>query len=169
MANPELVWHHQAHDCSIASFGNVIVNLLHTTMSVEALRASLAVNRKLSRESGYVAVLTMLEPSVQMPTPEVRKAAADAMAEARPTTRVEVRVLPGDGFWASAQRGIITAIDMVRPDSVPRRTFRHLREGTHFIAQHLDKDAKFALALEQATLRALEKRAHERTAAARPA
>jgi hypothetical protein len=45
---------------------------------------------------------------------------------------------------------------MVRPDSVPRKTFRDLREGALFLATHMGKDALFARELEHATLRALD-------------
>ena len=165
MGPAELLWHHVAEDSSIASFENVIICLLITGMSVECLQASVAVNKKLAREHGGIAVLTMVGQRVSVPSPEVRKAASEAVMATHSTTRAVVQVLPGDGFWASAQRGIITAIEMVRPDHVPRKTFRELRDGVLFIATHIDRDARFARELEHAVLRAIDERA---AAAARP-
>jgi hypothetical protein len=156
MTSPELVWHHSVPECALASFRNVILVLCHTGLSVEALRMTVTVNRQLAHEYGHVAVLSHVSTQVSMPTPEVRRVAAESLAATRHTTRAEARVLPGDGFWASAQRGIITAIEMVRPDSVPRKTFRYLREGTTFIGAQLEQNAQFTRELEEAVLKALE-------------
>jgi hypothetical protein len=158
MGTAELTWHYSDADCAIASFRNVIIVLLDNTMSLEGLRASVQVNRKLTPVYGHIAVLSIFGLGVKMPSPEVRKAAADAVALTAPTTRADVRVLPGDGFWASAQRGILTAIEMMRPDSVARRTCRHMREGVSFLAARLEKDASFALELERVALMAMDER-----------
>jgi hypothetical protein len=158
MTTAQLSWHYSDAECAIASFHNVIIVLLDTTMSLGALHTSVQVNRKLTSVHGHIAVLSVFGLGVKMPSPEVRKAAADAVALTAATTRADVRVLPGDGFWASAQRGILTAIEMMRPDSVPRRTFRHLREGVSFLVARLEKDASFARELERIVLLAMEER-----------
>jgi hypothetical protein len=157
----ELVWHHSIPECGLASFRNVILVLCHTGLNVQTLRMTVTVNRQLTRQYGHVAVLSFVSTEVSMPTPEVRRVAAESLAVTRDSTRAEVRILPGDGFWASAQRGIITAIEMVRPDSVPRKTCRYLREGASFISARLEQDAQFARELEEAVLKALETRPGE--------
>ncbi len=140
---------HTAPDMSVATFRSVVLVVVHRAVDAEALRASVLANREVFATHGKVASLTLVRAGIGLPSAEARKAAADAMAEVESTTTCAAQVLLGDGFWASAQRSALLAIELIRPDETPRRTFRSLREAVVFIADKLGEPQEFIDELER--------------------
>jgi hypothetical protein len=137
--------------CSVGSYAEVIIIAVHSEMTLESLHASVATNRKLAHLYPHgVASLALAHFGAKMPNAELRAAAGQAMADTRMTTRCAAQVIAGEGFWPSAVRSVITAMEKLRPDDKPRRSFGSLAEAVPWLCSNLDRDPKWGAGLVEA-------------------
>jgi hypothetical protein len=137
--------------CSVGTYAEVIIVAVHSEMTAESLRASVTANRKLANMYPHgVASLALAHFGAKMPSSEMRAAAAQAMADTRMTTRCAAQVIAGEGFWPSAVRSVITAMEKLRPDDKPRRSFGSLAEAVPWLCNQLDRDPKWGTGLVEA-------------------
>jgi hypothetical protein len=66
------------------------------------------------------------------------------MAAARAQTRCAARVFLGNGFWLSTVRSVLTAIELIRPYDLPRRTFSEIPPATRWLAKSIDESLAWA-------------------------
>ena len=87
---------------------------------------------------------------VKMPDEQTRKASAELMAKLDPTLIASAVVVDGEGFFASAARGVIAGIFALSRSRVPQRAFRSVQEATAWLAPKLELDEAQANALGDA-------------------
>jgi hypothetical protein len=140
MAAAELRYLHRSPQCSVATFREVSIFVVHTELTVEALRASVTAYHELrARHPGSVLSVTLSAPGALIPPPDARNEASRAMVECQDQTRCTAVVIQGEGFYFSTMRSVLTAINMVRPYKVPMRVFAELPTAVHWAGSHLDR------------------------------
>lgn len=168
MKRADVVMVHQDVHGLVATWRNVVFVLVHDQLTVELLAASVKANRSIApRYPQGVASLSSASMGIKFPSAAERVAASEAIAAVRDSVRCAAQHISGDGFWASAARSIVTAIEMVRPDDRPRRTFTRLSEATFWMSQRMGEDQAWAREVE-AILRGLGESATEHAALSQP-
>jgi hypothetical protein len=135
---------------TVATFEQTAITVVHTELTMESLRVARTVNGKIC--AGYpegAVALTIVQPNIRLPDAELRRAASEAMAATRSRTRAVARVFLGDGFWLSSVRSVLTAIELLRPYDLPKRTFGELSVATHWLSQLIHADATWAQRLNE--------------------
>jgi len=140
--------HRDAHGL-VATFRNVVLVVVHDALTIDLLSASVRANRNIApKHPAGVASLTTVSMGIRFPSAAERAVASEAIAAVRDSVRCAAQHISGDGFWASAARSIVTAIEMIRPDDRPRRTFTSLPDATQWIASCMQEDLNWARELE---------------------
>ncbi|HET8937025.1 MAG TPA: hypothetical protein VFN67_26465 [Polyangiales bacterium] len=83
---------------------------------------------------GISSVHIMVPGGKSMPTAEARAEVGRIMRENAKTTAAAAALVPGNGFWASALRSMVTAILMLAPRSFAFRMFGELSELADWLA-----------------------------------
>jgi hypothetical protein len=156
MAQPQLQMVVESPLSSVATFGEVVITAVHTQLTMEALNAAVAAGRAVAAAypRGDIG-LTLVKVGIQLPSPALRKAASEAMVATKGHTRCVARVFFGNGFWMSTVRSVLTAIELVQPYDIPRRTFGELAPATRWLASSCALDTGWAERLEAAAKRVL--------------
>jgi hypothetical protein len=137
---------YQHPGCSVLTFGGeVVISLVRTEMTIEGLAASVNAARRLALRNRHgVGSLAVVAPNVSMPGPELRHAINQAIKDSRQYTCCAAQVLRGTGFWLSAVRSLLTAIELIHPGDLPRRTFDDVPIAARWIAENLKHDKAWA-------------------------
>ena len=160
MTKQELRWELQSPYCSIATYRDVVLVLVHSELTTESLKASQIAHQRLAMAyPRYVGCLTVVNFGVKIPDAAVRKLASEAMAATNEHLRCAAQVLTGEGFWPSTVRSVITAVERLRPDNKPRRTFPDVRSAIGWMAEQMDRDAEWQSGLHAVTTQVLEQTA----------
>jgi hypothetical protein len=139
---------------SVATLGEVVITIVHTAMTEEALRAASAASHRLAvTYPAGVSGIAIVKQGVMLPDTALRKMANDAMLATERHTRCTARVFLGDGFWLSTMRSVLTAIELIRPYDQVRRTFGDVQQATRWMATTTAQDGAWAERLCEATLR----------------
>jgi hypothetical protein len=131
---------------AVHTFGtDTVIVTISTSITAEVLWASITAGRALSRLHGQpIAALTIIEHGAGVPGPELRKEITRVVDESRAFTRCAAQVLRGQGFWLSAVRSLLTAIELIRPGDLPRRVFDDVTPASRWMAGHLQRDRAWA-------------------------
>src|SRR5262245_21225072 len=68
-----------------------------------------------------VGAVVVVDPSCGIPTPEARALGAEMSKGLAKHTRASAKIVLGGGFWASAFRGIMTALQVSKRDPYPSK------------------------------------------------
>ncbi len=133
-------------ECSVSTFDDeVVILVVHAAMTLDALHFSEATARRLAlRNRRKGAGLTLVNGIVKIPGPELRRAIDLSVKDATQHSRCTATVLSGTGFWLSAMRSVLTAMELIRPGDMPRRTFQVVPPASRFIAEQLGHDGAWA-------------------------
>ena len=135
----------------MAALDDVIIMLVHSELTMDALRASRAAYDKiLNKHPAGTISLTVVSAGITLPDHALRNASSELMSETRAHTRCVARVFFGQGFWLSTVRSVLTAIELLRPYDLPRRTFSELAPATSWLAQCRGENAPWAARLNDA-------------------
>jgi hypothetical protein len=77
---------------------------------------------------GLSSISFVVRGSYAMPNPEVRNELARLVREYAPLTAAAAIVVDGQGFLASAVRGVVTALTLVSPGATKLNVFNSARE-----------------------------------------
>ena len=150
---------------SVAVYGETVITIVQSELTVEALHASKAAYDKLgTRYPGSVS-LTVVHAGIKLPDAAMRNLTSEIMAQTRSRTRGVARVFFGDGFWLSTVRSVLTAIELMRPYDLPRRTFGTLEPATTWLAHTIQESSPWALRLNTAVHMLAESSGQARTQA----
>src|SRR5262249_48058180 len=83
---------------------------------------------------GLSLVNIMVPGGRSMPSAEVRKKLGQIAHEHAKSTAAVGVMIPGSGFWASALRGLVTAVSMLMPRSYKLEICSSLREVAEWLA-----------------------------------
>jgi hypothetical protein len=130
---------------SVAIYGEAVITVINTEVTAEGLRLSVEANQKVRQlHPGKVIGITVVYPGIKLPGTEMRKASSEAMAQTRAYTSCAVRIFLGDGFWLSTVRSVLTAIELIAPYDLPRRTFSEIPAATQWAAKNIQESLAWA-------------------------
>ncbi len=166
MAQPQLEVLLDSPLSSVAVLGDVVITAVHTELTEQALRVAVTAGRKVAAAypQGDVG-LTLVQVGIKLPSAELRKAASDAMASTMGHTRCVARVFFGAGFWMSTVRSVLTAIELIQPYPIPRRTFALVNPATRWLASTCGQDVRWAESLDAAAAQVMRDAAGARSQA----
>jgi hypothetical protein len=129
----KLVVHHRSSNVAMGTvdgfflmrcFGSITPEDIKATMKcVPILRAA--------RPEGSASIVA-IEPTSGFPSEEVRRAAVNVSRETSAHTLALAIVILGDGFWASAIRGVVTTLNSLTKSSNPRKVTRYEHEAVEW-------------------------------------
>lgn len=121
----------------IATSGPILLVQFRDKVSVSTLTALESVQERMLRsQTGGTLLLTMIDPSVPLPTDDARAIIVDAFKRMASRNAAAATVVRGDGFWASAVRSTLTALNLVVRPGCPQRTFAHVDEAIDWLRTH---------------------------------
>jgi hypothetical protein len=130
---------------SVAIYGEAVITVVNTELTPEGLRLSVEANERVRvLHPGRVVGVTLVYPGIKLPGTDMRKLSSEAMAKTRAHTNCVVRIFLGDGFWLSTVRSVLTAIELIHPYDLPRRTFSDIPTATRWAAKHIDESLAWA-------------------------
>jgi len=88
------------------------------------------------RPLGSVSIVA-LDPTSSFPSEATRRAALEVTRKTRPETLGHVVIVLGDGFWASAFRGVLTTLSSLNQSTYPKTVVRHEEAGVDWAIQTL--------------------------------
>lgn len=141
MLPPEVQNYFSDDDMAVGTWRNIVLVVVHREVKADGLDASVQANQDLLRTFHKVGALTITSLGMRLPESHIRRKAAEAMAASEITCAGTV--ISGEGFWASAASSVLTAIQMVRPDDKPRRTFGSLRDAVQWMQVRMDETAEW--------------------------
>jgi len=80
------------------------------------------------RPRGAVSVVA-IDSTNSLPSEATRRASVEVTKKTRLQTLGVVIIVLGDGFWASAFRGVMTAVNLLNQATYPRTVVRYEEEG----------------------------------------
>ncbi len=133
--------HSQTSTACVASLDAYVVCRFFDTITVEDVRATLVAHDACrAYRPNRLGSITVLDPSAKFPSDEIRKASVDAIERTKAHVAAAASVLPGEGFWASAMRGVLTTYELLTGSPHPRGTFKTHREAVDFVLAHTEDD-----------------------------
>jgi hypothetical protein len=130
---------------SVAVFGEAVITVIEKRVTAEGLRVSIDGCLKVATQHpGRVVGVTLVYPGIELPNHELRKLSSETMAATRQHTNSCVRVFLGDGFWLSTMRSVLTAIELIKPYDLPRRTFSEIPPAARWLAKNIDESLAWA-------------------------
>lgn len=83
---------------------------------------------------GISTVHIMVPGGKSMPTAEARAELGRIIRELSQNAVAAVAIIPGSGFWASAMRGLVTAVAMLAPRGFNLQTFASISQAAQWLA-----------------------------------
>jgi hypothetical protein len=93
------------------------------------------------RPEGAISVVA-IDPTSTFPSEETRRAALDVTRLTSSRTAAHVVIVLGDGFWASAIRGVLTTLNSLSQTNHPRKVVRYEEEGVDWAIEALGDSAQ---------------------------
>jgi hypothetical protein len=160
----KLMVHYRSPGVAIATLDVFFLMRCFGDIVPEDIRATLigheAIVAHQPRGSGSIVVV---DPATTFPSEETRRVALEVTRKTNALTLVHALVVLGDGFWASAMRGVMTTIWSLSAAHHPRKVVRNEEEGVDWVIETLGESAP---TYRQPLLAALT---HLRTSATIPA
>jgi hypothetical protein len=130
----KLVVHHRSQGAAIASLDGFFLMRCFGDLTAADVRATLMAHDAIIgvRPAGSGSIVAV-DPTTSFPSEEMRRAALEVTRQTNAQTRCHVLIVLGDGFWASAVRGIMMTISSLTAATHPRRVVRYEEEGVDWV------------------------------------
>jgi hypothetical protein len=130
---------HAAHaDIRVGNYGPVHLVAYHGTPTVTTLRTSERYHRLLrGRFPRGTAILSWVAGGLKMPDKDVRDVGSELFKAVAPQIWCSATVIPGEGFWASAARSVLTGIQILSRSPCPDRAFGKIDEAVAWMMPYL--------------------------------
>jgi hypothetical protein len=137
-----LVVQHRSPGVAMGTLDAFFLMRCFGSVSPDDIAASLKCSDVLNayRPEGSVSIVAV-DPTSSFPSEETRRAALDATRRTRALTAGHVVIVAGDGFWASAIRGVLTTLASLAQTSFPRKVVRYEDEGIEAAIEMLGETA----------------------------
>ena len=134
----KLVVHRRSHGVAMGTLDGFLVMRVFGETSPEDIYASLECQQIImtTRPSGLVSIVAV-DPTTTLPSEATRRASIDAADKTRHQTLGQVIIFLGDGFWASAFRGVLTTMNSASQTSYPKTVVRYEEEGVDWAIETL--------------------------------
>jgi hypothetical protein len=150
-ATGKLVVQHRSPGAAVGTLDAFFVMRCYGAVSpvdIEATRKCPDILRAFRPEGGVSIVV--IDPTSTFPSEATRRAAVHVSRATNDQAMGLVVVILGDGFWASAIRGVVTTLSSLSPTpaSRPRKVVRHEEEGVDWAIELLaESPQKYRAAL----------------------
>jgi hypothetical protein len=140
----KLVVHHRSEGVAMGTLDAFFVMRCFGVVTPDDIRATLKCHDILQayRSEGSVSIVAV-DATSTFPSEATRRAALEVTRFTNPATVAVSVIVLGDGFWASAIRGVLTTLGFLGQPTHPRKIFRHEEEGVAWaiesIAESPDK------------------------------
>lgn len=131
--------HIRSRSACVASLDEFVLMRCYGAVAVDDIRATQRAHEICGAAApGGVAAIIVVDPETGMPTDDaVRKTAVDVMKKTQPNVRASVTAFRGDGFWASAMRGVLTTFDLLASSKSRQKTARTESEAVDWMLAEL--------------------------------
>jgi hypothetical protein len=132
----KLIVHHRSQAAAIGTLDGFFLMRCFGDLTVADVRATMLGHDAIvgGRPQGSGSIVAV-DPTAAFPTEETRRVALEVTRQANAQTRCHVLVVLGDGFWASAVRGIMMTISSLTAVTHPRRVVRYEEEGVDWVIE----------------------------------
>jgi hypothetical protein len=132
-ATGKLVVHHRSEGVAMGTLDGFFVMRCFGVVSPGDIRATLKCGDLLKayRPEGSVSIVAV-DPTSTFPSEETRRVALDVTRQTSAQTLALAVIVMGDGFWASAIRGVLTTLASLGQTNHPRKVARQEEEGVEW-------------------------------------
>ena len=129
----KLVVHHRSKNAAMGTLDGFFVMRIYGAITTEDIEPTLKCAEVLRafRPQGSASIVA-IDPTCAFPSEEARRAAVNVSRETSAQTLALAIIILGDGFWASAIRGVVTTITSLAKSSNPRKVARHEDEAVEW-------------------------------------
>lgn len=124
---------HADPDIVIGAYAHVHMCLYRGELTLPLIELANGLHRRLMERYGHTAIFGVARTSLSIPPPEVRDRGAALIRENAKHVDAAVVVLPGEGFWASAVRSVVTASFVVARQPHPSRCCSTVEEASSWL------------------------------------
>jgi hypothetical protein len=138
----KLVVHHRSPGAAIGTLDTFFLMRCYGDVKREDVLATLVAHEAIvANYPNGSAAIVMVDPTTTFPSEDMRRAALETTRKTTNQTVAQVLVVAGDGFWASAVRGIMMTIASLSNASHPRKVVRYEEEGVDWILEMVKEPA----------------------------
>ena len=125
-----LVTHHRSQGVAIGTLDAFFLMRCFGDVTPEDIKATLRGHEAIVayRPEGGGSIVA-IDPAATFPSDATRRAALEVTRKTDPKTVAHALIVLGDGFWASAMRGVMTTIWSLNAANHPRKVVRREEEG----------------------------------------
>jgi hypothetical protein len=141
----KLIVHHRSRAAIIGTLDGFFLMRCFGEVSPSDVQATLVGHEAAvaCRPEGSGAIVAV-DSTAAFPSEETRRTALAVTRKTGSKTSAHVLVVLGDGFWASAVRGIMTTLASLSPANHPRKVVRYEEEGVDWAIEALgESPAKY--------------------------
>jgi len=126
----KLVMHRRSSGAAIATLDAFFLMRCYGDVSPDDINASLETVEPLIayRPEGSVSII-IIDPTASFPSDATRRAALEITRKTSATTSAMIMAVMGDGFWASAIRGMLMTIGSLSQTTYTRKFLRYEEEA----------------------------------------
>jgi hypothetical protein len=133
---------YETPSASVATWRDAVIFTTRTAILEDALQAYVHTTNQLVREQQRVAALCVIGEKTKLPDQETVRAIRDAMRTCLATCTA--RVIPGQGLWATAIRGMMTSAQEGSVAAGPRETFGSIHEAAAWLGAAMGKESAWS-------------------------
>lgn len=134
---------HTDRDHTVGTWRNVFVCMWrHQTSAIAILNLKPVIQRLKTTHPGGIAMLTVVEPNADLPTPEAREELPKLFKELAKGIACSALVFEGVGFRAAAIRALTTTFNLVASQPFPHKVFANVYDAEAMFINHLPISAK---------------------------
>jgi hypothetical protein len=139
----KLVVHHRSSNVAMGTVDGFFLMRCFGTITPEDIKATVKCVPILraARPEGSASIVA-IEPTSGFPSEEVRRVAVNVSRETSSHTLALAIVVLGDGFWASAIRGVVTTLNSLTKSSNPRKVTRYEHEAVEWAISTLGESSQ---------------------------
>ena len=123
-------------------YRNVLILGWYGKANVEAAQefGTLAESALMQSRQAMISTVHWIDRAVGIPDSPTRDALLKVGNDFRERTACVAAIIVGDGFWASAMRGVVTGLVVLAPRTFAMRTFASAREVLEWLpAEHAER------------------------------
>ena len=141
-------------DSPTVLYRNVLILGWYGKANVEAARefGTLAESALAQSQQAMISTVHWIDRAVGIPDSQTRDALLKVGDDFRERTACVAAIIVGDGFWASAMRGVVTGLVVLAPRTFAMRTFASTQEVLGWLPT--EHAARSGIDLDHDTLRA---------------
>ncbi len=134
----------------VGTWDRVLLEVFFENATSEGLLARLDAHKALyQRYPDRVLSLTVIRAGAKLPEGDIRAEASRIVKQLAPRTQAIVVTLEGEGFWASAARSALTAIQLLAPGSRGIRVAATVADAARMLAEDGGETPMWAHTLER--------------------